>query len=181
VFDPFITLVGPSAINSGSGYISFFDRYGICSSSPTETQEAAWKIIRADLLPADEKGNYQVTPFYRVGGFSLNKEMFERNKYEATANPYHYDYETGEKIIDERPGYCMDNGYEFKFTNATQAEVERLHEYINGIDRIKTYYDPNVLRALNEEVLLCWNGTKTAEETARDVQNRVQLFMNERK
>ena len=42
-------------------------------------------------------------------------------------------------------------------------------------------YDQNIMNIINEEIQTFMNGTKTAEQTASLIQDRVSLYVNEQR
>jgi len=67
--------------------------------------------------------------------------------------------------------------------SAEQQKV--LDEYIKAIDKysnmLNTFYikDPTVTSIINTEIKSFFNGTRTAEEAARIIQNRTGLYLSE--
>lgn len=60
-------------------------------------------------------------------------------------------------------------------------DQEQLDELITYVESVTTtpFEDNNVMNIINEEMSAYFSGQKTAEMTAKLIQNRVQLYLNE--
>ena len=70
------------------------------------------------------------------------------------------------------------NGEEIKLDPLSQEQVDRMVEFILSIDKCY-YYNDSVMNIINEEMPAFYTGQKTAQEVAKTIQNRAQLYVDE--
>ena len=95
-----------------------------------------------------------------------------------------YDKRAAEKaapasVEDYRQYYWIGNQRIF-IGLITQEEVDRVMDFIKSVNRVSRN-DEQVLSIINEEAAIYFAGDKTADETARVIQNRIQNYVNERR
>ncbi|MBP5733289.1 MAG: hypothetical protein J6W66_05640, partial [Lachnospiraceae bacterium] len=86
--------------------------------------------------------------------------------------------ENGEKQYYDDTYYI--NEQEIILEPFTQAEVDKLFNFICSVKTAR-YSDEDVRKIVSEEVEAFFNGSKSAQDTATMIQNRVQLYVNENK
>ena len=59
-----------------------------------------------------------------------------------------------------------------------QADIDKVNELISSLDSVMKN-DSSVMDIINEEAGAYFDGSKTPEEAADLIQNRVQLYLNE--
>ena len=138
-------------------------------SARSEDLEGAWEYVRYYLT--DE---YQSTINY---GLPVNKEYFKALAQKATERPYYTD-ENGEKI--EYDDYVYINGESVILPPMSQEQVDRIVSFVEGVSR-RSYSNNDILNIINEDVAPFFAGQKTAEDVASIIQNRVQVFVNEKR
>lgn len=168
-----VTFVGYPA-ESGSGS-SFAVEGGLSMSTACADKEGAWSFLRTLLLPVDED-------FY--GAFPVNRESFERMREESMEAEYVLD-ENGEIYLDEKGqpviqgmGTVFINNRAIEMHPATQAECDQVMALYESIDTV-TGTDEHVWSIVQECTAAYFAGDKSAEETAKAIQSRVVLYMNE--
>ena len=60
----------------------------------------------------------------------------------------------------------------------TQEQVDEIVAFILSIDKCY-YYNESVMNIINEEMPAFYTGQKTAQEVAKTIQNRAQLYVDE--
>lgn len=123
--------------------------YGISSSS--RNKQGAWEFIESWVAGETQE---KASSF----GLSACKEKLERDM---------------RRLTDEN--HAAGVGL---FEPASAAELEQLKKLVEGI-RPLTVFDEEALKIIGEESLKYFSGQKTAEETAKVIQNRVALRMKE--
>ena len=167
-----ITYVGyPSYDNAGSYFNVSAKMVAISSSSSAEKQEGAWKFVRMLLSyenqykeASDNKDIYNYTPDY---GFPVNKKAFE----DMGKDQYSHQGET--KTVDRVEGE-VDEGY------LTKAEYDKLLDLINNTSKVNLDIEDDIYKIINDEIYAMFDGEKTSQEIAKNIQERVSLLVSER-
>jgi|GEM_PF-4714817 len=147
--------------------------YGLAISSQTEHKDAAWQFAR--ILLTDEFQN----EIYGDGnnGFPTNKRSFDNLMQTLASPPYYYD-EDGN--FHGMQAYASWGNYEVLLNAATAGEIEDFEDLINSIECL--YLDcPDIYSILIESAQPYFYGDKTAEQVIDIIQNRVSLYLAERK
>jgi hypothetical protein len=183
-----VVLVGFPTNGTSGAVVTPQGQYAIADASPHKTE--AWGFISELLRKTGESGSYD-------GAFTMftNKALFEnRAATEMTPLPER-DFSKGVMITEampgggssawvaysvqdlDRPGTLTDE----KIANyhLTQEEVDAVRAVVEGADRVSTPYTQKIFEIISEEIDAFASGAKSAEETAKVIQSRVQLFVSE--
>lgn len=150
---------GEGAIISGDNLMAL--------SAGSENESGAWDFAR-----------YYLTEEYQKSleiGLPVRKDLFEEWAREETRRSYYRD-ENGERVEYDLTLYR--NGEEIVVPPLDQGQLEELIAYVESVTTLP-FEDNNVMNIINEEMGACLAGQKTAEETAKLIQNRVQLYLSE--
>ena len=79
---------------------------------------------------------------------------------------------------EEYDDYFYMNGEEIKLDPLSQEQVERIVGFILSVDKCY-YYNESIMNIINEEMDAFYTGQKTAQEVAKTIQNRAQLYVDE--
>lgn len=160
-----ITMIGfPSGNRDGSAIIPEIQ---LVMSSKSAQKEGAWQFLRYYLT--DE---YQDAITY---GIPLGIKQMEKMAEEATKTPTYTD-EEGNEI--EYKDYFYMNGVEIPIDPMTEEEAERLKKELYSFTQPYSY-DSNLLSIIQEEAEAYFEGQKKAEDVARIIQSRAQIYVNE--
>ena len=168
----------------GSVGSSFSLGNGIAMSSTCKDKEGAWSFMREYLMP--QYAN--VDEEYMIGGYNLstNKADFEKMVEMAMKKEYQLD-ENGNQVLDENgqpievPKYTYGiNDLTVDVYATTQEQYDQFMALYNAIDSISTY-DENIYNIVNEVAGGYFNGDKTVQDTAKQIQDRVTLYVNEQR
>ena len=144
-------------------------------SATCSDPEAAWSFVRTALL----EETYPEDRYYYVNGYPLNKASFEKLKAKAMEKQYETDPETGEQVEVSTGGWGWDDFY-IDIYAMTEEQAAQLDALIASVDR--TYsYDQNIMNLVTEECADFFAGTKTAEQAASLIQDRVSIYVNEQR
>jgi len=143
---------------------------GINAGSPH--REAAWSFVRRLLLP----------DAYSQMGLPLRIDRFDARIIELMTpvlweetNP-----EWGAVEGEEMPVRIdMGSGLEFIMLAMREDEAAKIREIVESADMI-IHYDETISMIVREETLSFFAGDRTAEDTARIIQNRIQTYLSER-
>lgn len=152
---------------SGQGSVIGLDS-AYCISSRSANKDGAWEFLRYYLT--DE---YQDTLTY---GLPIQKDNFETKAQEATQRPYYIDSETGEKVEYDDTYYM--NGEDITLSPMTQEQVDQCVEFIYSVNK-PIYSNDSILTIISEEIESYYSGQKSAEEVAKVIQSRAQVYVDE--
>ncbi len=168
----------------GSVGSSFSIGGGVAMSSTCKDKEGAWSFMREYLMP--QYAN--VDEEYMIGGYNLstNKADFEKMVEMAMKKEYQLDV-NGNQVLDENGQPIEVPKYSYGFNDlmvdvyaTTQEQYDQFMALYNAIDSISTY-DENIYNIVNEVAGGYFNGDKTVQDTAKQIQDRVTLYVNEQR
>ena len=144
-------------------------------SSTCSDPEAAWSFVRTALL----EETYPEDRYYYVNGYPLNKASFEKLEAKAMEKQYETDPETGEQVEVSTGGWGWDDFYIEVYAMSEEQEAQ-LRELVGSVERCYRY-DQNIMNLVTEECADFFAGTKTAEQAASLIQDRVSIYVNEQR
>lgn len=169
-----VTPIGyPTSDGSPGVFLSGNEIYGI--SAKSEHKEAAWAFLESVLSDELE---------LHAWGFPSRKEHLEEMLAQACEPEYQYD-ENGEILKDEK-GNPIENpktswGYDnwnVDIYAASREEIDGIRALIE-IARPLSQESDEIFAIITEEAGPYFAGQKSAEETAKIIQSRVQIFVSE--
>lgn len=148
-----ITSIGYPTVDGSPGvYLTGDVMYGICATG--DCKEGAWSFVESIL------GEEETFVFYLPARKDLLEEMF------VTA------------MNTEKTGIWGYDGWQTQLDKATPDEVEAVKEIID-MARLETYANELIFDMIKEEAGAYFSGQKTAEEVAKIIQSRVEIYVNE--
>ncbi len=152
----------PCYENAGNAIVA---NTGLAISAKSKNQDGAWEFIRT-LLSDD----YQES----VENFPVKKSALEAKASQAMVKD-----ETGDSYIMSMVG-SVGVGLTIpeNMGSPAQADIDKVNELISSLDSVMKN-DSSVMDIINEEAGAYFDGSKTPEEAADLIQNRVQLYLNE--
>ena len=88
--------------------------------------------------------------------------------------------ENGEKIQVSRGGVGFGDGSTYEIYALTQEQADKLLEVINTTDKVMDQNDA-IFSIVQEEAAAFFAGQKSAEDVARLVQSKANLYVNEQR
>ena len=166
-----VVALGIPTPEGGAHLVNISDGLGINTTSPH--QDAAWSFIRQFLLPDAPKDRF-------AGHFPLRIDLYE--EIVATAmTPEFFTDENGEE--QERPRGMVSfggSGFMIPLYAMTEAEANSLRTIVESAN-LMGRVDETVMDMVGEELLPFLAGDRSAADTARILQNRLQTYMNEQR
>jgi len=161
-----VRALGVPTQNGGAHVIQPRDGMGINISS--DHQDAAWGFIRRFLL-ADAHVDWS---------FPLRIDRFEEMIEEAST-PIFWTDEDGNEIEQSRGGVGFDD-LMIELYALSEDEANLIREIVSTASLLARF-DETVTEMIQEEVLPFFAGDRSAADTARILQNRIQTYLNERR
>ncbi len=166
-FDNDAVVVGfPTVEGNGCILSKTEHELGIMANSPNA--DLAWEFIKYYLYEWE----------WNDEGISILKDEFDKA---VTSSMYDWEYTdpyTGEVTVYEREYlYDVSNGDSIPVENFSQEEMEYFRDLILSATFVE--YDGNIFDICYDELSVCFNGERSAEETAKLIQNRVSIYLSE--
>jgi ABC-type glycerol-3-phosphate transport system substrate-binding protein len=150
---------------------------GINAGSPH--QEAAWSFIRQFMLPDAEMPIRNGFPL-RIDLYDalIAEAMIPAIKQEGDHNLLYDGFEVGAEV----PRHWIDvgDGQMIELFAITADEAAGLRELIESASLSSSHFDDTVTNIISEELPRFFAGDRTAADSARIMQNRIQTYLNER-
>ena len=158
---------------TGEGNGSAFSLSGasLAMSSACKDKDGAWQFMREILTE-----NYQAD---NTWSFPTNKAAFEKMMNTAMTPEYNIDPETGEKTEISKGNWGWDE-LNVEIYAMTQEEADQIMELINTTNRVYSY-DESIYEIINQEAAAYFDGKKTVDDVAKNIQSRVSLYVNEQR
>ena len=169
-----VTAIGyPTADGKPGVFLSGSEIYGI--SAQSENKDGAWRFLESML---------SAQPSSHAWGFPSRKEQLEEMFKEACEPQYQYD-ENGEILTDKDGNYMQYPKTSWGYDNwdvdiyaATQEEIDGVRHLIE-IARPLSRESEEIYAIIGEEAAPYFAGQKSAEEVAKIIQSRVQIYVSE--
>ena len=162
-----VTFIGfPTA--EGNGSIIAMGSNAFAMSARSAYKDGAWEFIRYYLT--DEYQNSD--QFYDL---PVVKSAFEKKAALAMERPYWID-ESGNKIEYDDTYYI--NNEDIIMEPFTQEEVDEISEFIYSVNKVSRF-DDELRKIILEESESFFSGSKSAQEVAKIIQSRAQIFVDE--
>ena len=149
------TYVGYPSEDGRGGKVDFNSE--VCITSACEHPQEAWQVMERLLLEYDD---------IFAGGYSIMESEFE-NQLDAQMKVYDFGKEAE---------YIEDDG--MKIYPMTQEERDRVERYIRSCDTALTSNE-TVLNIVLEEAEMYFAGDCTAEDAAKRIQSRAEIYVSE--
>lgn len=165
-FNEPVSFIGFPVAEGNGSVINYNQSFSI--SAKSANQEGAWEFLRYYLT--DE---YQESDEWY--GMPVNKERFMELAQQALEKPFYLDQD-GNKVEYEDTVYI--NGENVPLEPMSQEQLDRVVEFVMSVER-SGYYNENVQNIITEETAAFFEGQKTAQEVAKIIQSRIQIYVDE--
>lgn len=146
-------------------------------SSACKNKDAAWEFIRGFLTEEYQENIYALPT--NMNAFEKQLERAMEVEYEQDANGNYILDENGEKIPVSR-GMVYD-GMTYKEIYATTPEqAQQLRDAIAAATKLIDF-DQSIIDIVTEQAAPFFAGQKSAEETAKLIQSKANIYVNEQK
>ncbi|MCR5674331.1 MAG: extracellular solute-binding protein [Lachnospiraceae bacterium] len=139
----------------------------IAITTSAKHPEAVWSFVR-EFLSEQEQDAVQ-------WGFPVRIDSLEKKAEKAKERPYYFD-ETGKKVEYDESWWI--GGQEIPMPAISDEEIAMMQEFLGGCDR-RVFNNSTVSNIINEEAAAFFEGVKSAEEVAKIIQSRAQIYVHE--
>ena len=161
-----VTLIGFPAEEGIGAVVSAENQYVI--SAKSANKEGAWEFLRYYLTEEYQKGDEM------YGMPVLRQAVLEKLEL-AKERPF-WENEDGTKEYYDRTYWIGDE--RIILDPLSEEEANDLFAYIESVT-MSDYYDESLSNIISEEADAFFKGDKTAEEVAKIIQSRAQVYINE--
>ena len=173
------TLIGyPTTSGVGSLFDVANSAYAI--TRDCRDSQLAWEFIRSMLSKDSQLDSYTY-------GFPTNRAAFDQRMQEAMTPQYEKDADgnykvdaNGERIERSIGGASLGNGITFQYYAVSQPMADKLMEAINNTTRT-TSANEEILKIVTEQAEAFFAGDKSAEEVAKLIQSKANIYVNEQR
>lgn len=148
-----------------NGVINTSTSYAL--SAKSAVLDEAWDFISFYL-----KEEYQSTIEF---GMPVTRKQFDTLAQKAMEKPYYVD-ENGNKVEYDETFWMNDE--EIILPTLTQEQVDQAKAFVESVTTM-TYYNDDVLNIINEEAEAFYSDQKSAQDVAKIIQSRVQVYVQE--
>ncbi len=166
-----ISCVGLPGSKNGTAFSIYG---GLAMSSSCKNKEGAWEFMRVLL---DERFQNDI---YGSGVIPTNKKMLDSEIKSLMTKEYYTDQQAGEQKERAKSSWWIDDDNRVEVFALTQGEVDEVMAVLNNTSKIYTY-DENLRDIIFDECAAFFAGQRSAADTARNVQSRVSLYVNEQR
>ena len=162
-----------SMLRLGSGDGALYAMSSKCSD-----KQAGWQFLRSFLLEENQKNGWGLPTNVNAFNAMLKKSMTPEYRKDADGN-FVLD-QNGEKIQVSRGSYGMADG-SIKYVYAlTQEQADKLLDVIMTTTKVADESD-SIFDIVNEQAQAFFAGQKSAEEVARLIQSKANIYVNEQR
>lgn len=166
-----MTFIGyPSDCGKNSFITTQYHGISINSKSSSKKQQGAWEYLK---LLSCEKAQYDLCVYYDENYRHITQHGYPLNN--AAFDKVAEDHMNGKVDMDP---YTV-GGEPVEPEAITPDELERLKNYIADTNHLYKELDRDLWELLEEEALLYFNGAQSAEQTAKMLQNRAEIYVSE--
>lgn len=175
-----ITYVGfPTSTGTGS-MLSLGAGDGSCYAVSTSCKDKgeAWNFLRSFLTEKEQLNAW---------GLPVNRSAFNKLLEEAMTPEYRKDADgnimvdaNGEKLQVSKGQYGRADGSIVNIYAMTQEQADQLMELITTTTKVENYND-SIFDIVNEQAQAFFAGQKSAEEVARLIQSKANIYVNEQR
>ncbi|MCH5349418.1 MAG: extracellular solute-binding protein [Oscillospiraceae bacterium] len=164
-FGDTVTTVGFPSV-SGEPGSAIFVNSGFAISARSDDPDGAWQFVRTLLLPEfqNETGDFPV----RVSALE-NKAKKEMNV---------SDEDSYSPIISMGDWSLSSTKFISEIGKPAKEDIDRINALVTSVSRLELY-NSTIREIVNEEASAYFAGSRSAEQAAELIQNRVKLYLNE--
>lgn len=154
---------------------------GYAISAKSAYKDAAWSFLRNFLTEeyqSDESNVYNI-PF-NINAYNARIEKYMTPSYEKDADGNYKLDADGNKIPIPMISYGTENGV-IDFYALTQEQADKLYNAVISATSLYTYETDSIFDIVVEQSQAFFAGQKTAEDVAKLVQSKANIYVNEQR
>lgn len=163
--------------NSGTGSMLNLET-GYAMSSNCKNKEAAWEFLRMFFSEEYQQDVYSFPSNINVYNEKLERAMTPEYVKDADGNYLLNDQ--GEKIPVIQASWPNPDGTVTEVFSLTQEQADRMWDLITSTTK-RADYNSEILAIVTEQATAFFEGQKSAEEVARLIQSKANIYVNEQR
>ncbi len=173
------TYIGyPTSDGSVGNLITLADSgYAMCSKSTHK--DAVWQFLRNFFTEKGQSSAYAIPTNINVYNSRLKESMTVQ--YEKDDNGQYKLDKDGNKIPVALGSYTGSDGKTVKFYSITQEQADKLYQALTSATALNDYTQNSIFTIVKEQSQAYFEGQKTAEEVAKLVQSKANIYVNEQR
>lgn len=152
---------------------------GIGMTKNCADKDAAWQFLRG-FLTVEGQNNFDNGLPVNISVFNKRLEIAMTPEYEKDADGNFVLDENGDKIQISQGSIGYGDGTVHEIYAVTQEQADKLMELVNTTTKIADY-NSSVFDIVSEEAQAFFAGQKSAEEVARLIQSKANIYVNEQR
>lgn len=172
--------VGFPTLDGASGnLLGVYGGYAI--SAKSANKEAAWNFLReffTEDYQSDESNVYNIP--CNINAYNKRIEYYMTPKYEKDADGNYKLDADGNKIPVPMMSYGTENGV-IDFYALTQEQADKLYQAITSTTALRQYESDSIFDIVMEQAQAFFAGQKSAEDVAKLVQSKANIYVNEQR
>jgi ABC-type glycerol-3-phosphate transport system substrate-binding protein len=175
-----ITYIGYPTAHGTGNMISFSGDSGYAMSSKSPYKDAAWQFLRSFFTKEYQDENVYSLPS-RLDVFDEKAEQASTIQYQQNEEGQFLLDENGERMPIVRASmWNKDTQQTEEIYCLTEDQVQQIRELILTTTKVADY-NQEILDIVKEQAAPFFAGQKTAEEVAKLVQSKANLYVNEQR
>jgi len=175
-----VTYIGYPTAHGTGNMISFAGDSGYALSSKSPYKDAAWQFLRTFFTKDYQTSNVYSLPS-RLDVFDAKAEEASTVQYQKNAEGQYLLDDAGEKIpVVRSTVWNKDTQKTEEIYALTEDQVQQIRELILTTTKVADY-DQAILDIVKEQAAPFFAGQKTAEEVAKLVQSKANIYVNEQR
>ncbi len=153
---------------------------GIAITKNCADKDGAWQFVRTFLTEKgqDEMYDYNLPTNMKLFNRYLEHEMTPEYEKDASGN-FVLD-ENGNRIPVSKGGFGTADGHVYEIYAITQEQADNLRAVINSTTKLANYND-SIFDIVNEQAQAFFAGQKSADEVAKLIQSKANIYVNEQR
>lgn len=151
---------------------------GYAMSASCSNKEAAWEFLRMIFSADYQRGTYGIPTNINVYQEKLEEAMTPEYEMDAEGN-YVLD-ENGNRIEISHGAFGFSNGETVQIFALTQEQADKLWDLITTTTKVSED-NSSIMEIVTEQAQAYYAGQKSAEEVAKLIQSKVNIYVNEQR
>lgn len=146
----------------------------VAINTKSKHKDGAWEYVKTVI---SEEYQDSLISGWSSWGFPVRKATLDK-LFEKDMTPEYYEDENGNQVEQMKTSWGYDD-FNIDIYAATQEEIDTVKEIIASANRSANSINEELSNIITEETEAFFKGQKSAEETAKIIQNRIQVYVNE--
>ena len=148
-------------------------------SASSAYKDVVWQFLRDSFTEKGQANVYSIPTNINAYKALVKKAMTPEYKKDANGN-FILD-EDGNRIEVSRGGYGTANGQTVEFYSLSQEQADELWTALTSATAVNDYSENSIFDIVSEQSQAFFAGQKSAEDVAKLVQSKANIYVNEQR